>query len=116
MPAPRSATSAHGKPPMGERPLTITKEVAECISAPCPKCGAALSKEVCVANHSFRPPQPGDVTICYTCTVFLKFDEKLNRVELTSDQELQLPPAIQRDLCRVRELIVAFKQSKAAKL
>lgn len=98
------------------KPLTISKEIAECVVAPCPKCGAALAKEVAVANDTFRRPQPGDVTLCYTCTAFLKFDDTLNRVEITSDEELQLPVSIHRDLCRVRELIIQFKQSREPKL
>ena len=103
---------------MVSRPLTISKTTHETLVSPCPKCGATLSKEVCVANHpdgQHKPP-PGDVTICYTCTAFLKFDAQLIRIELTADDELRLPPGVHRDLCRVRELIIAFKQSKAAKI
>jgi len=69
---------------------------------PCPACGAQLERAT-----GTTLPQPGEVTMCAHCFVYLTFTPRLRLRRLSDRAWLALPPEQRRLLTRLRDRLRA---------
>lgn len=72
----------------------------------CPVCFNRLDAATCATEEDARP-KPGDLTVCFYCTTFLKFDAELRHVALAPGEFQHLSEIERRTLVRARTLIRA---------
>jgi len=75
----------------------------------CSECGAPVNAATSVDKLD-ASPEPGDVCICFTCTSYMVYDEKLKVRSMTVDEIVELPNEILLQLTNERKHLKAFKK------
>lgn len=81
--------------------MTLTPAEIQTTQLPggrCPSCAAALD-----AVTGLGTPEPGALTICAYCRVFLVFAEDLSQRVLTNEAWMNLAPDLRALLTKLRE-------------
>lgn len=74
----------------------------------CPNCGYKLDAASVLGSDDNISPEAGDISVCFSCTAFLIYDDDLKSLMLTPDQLLQLPDYLLLDMTRARLYINKF--------
>lgn len=74
----------------------------------CPSCGMKADGAVCVEDDTKRP-KPGNFSVCFECTTFLKFADDLSLMVLTAEEMRELPEDLQDQLWKMRRGIHTIK-------
>ena len=83
----------------------VSYRSTEVIKSKCPSCGHTLDAATPIENLD-KPPQPGDLSVCISCTTFLKYTLDMALEILPEDELLQLPTDVCLDLYAARRKLL----------
>lgn len=89
-----------------EKPLDQTDALGrELPPSACPDCGYQTDAATSATKSEESRPSPGDVSICMRCSAFLRFDDNMHLVALTSLELRELPKVTRDMLHRARKVL-----------
>lgn len=83
----------------------VSYRSTEVIKSKCPSCGHILDAATPIDNLG-EPPQPGDLSVCISCTNFLRYTLDMLLEILPEDDLLQLPTDVCLDLYDARRKLL----------
>ncbi len=74
------------------------------VASKCPACDAFLDAASSI-NKKHALPSPGDYSICFYCTTFVRYGPNMELIELTSTDFHKLSQEMQDELFQLRRAI-----------
>ena len=76
---------------------------------PCPKCGYEIDDQSALADDNLIDPQENDLSLCFKCHEWLRFDKDLNLISLTADEIDDMEPELREQMTTETEKLIKYK-------